>query len=58
MVDLERLKNVRGELKLAKVSRNLGDFLFLNYLETTQICVAEFIHWHQYHYAESYLELE
>ena len=55
MVDLERLKNVRGELKLAKVSRG---FLFLNYLETTQICVAEFIHRHQYHYAESYLELE
>ena len=26
MVDMERLKNVRGELKLAKVSRNLGDF--------------------------------
>ena len=26
MVDMERPKNVRGELKLATVSRNIGDF--------------------------------
>ena len=58
MVDMERPKNVRGELKLATVSRNLGDFLSLNYLKITSIYVAEFINWHQYHYTESYLELK